>query len=260
MCAVRRYPLCERNRLDVPSNVQQQRREQEDLIQAENHLIARLPRQQRLDLLEHCEPIQLALESILCEPGERTRYVYFPTQSFVSLVSIVDQKPFLEVGMIGREGMLGIQLGLGVLTTPLRALVQGAGAAWRINARTFTRELGKNPPLRRILNLYTYVLMAQFAGAAACIRFHLIEQRLARWLLMTQDRAQSDRFYVTHEFLSYMLGVRRVGVTAAAGDLQHRGLIEYHRGDLQVLDRAGLEKASCSCYATDAAVYRHQLA
>lgn len=222
-------------------------------------MIARLPRQQRRDLLELCEPIQLALEAVLCEPGDKTRYVYFPTQSFISLVSIVDRKPFLEVGMIGREGMLGMQLALGVATVPLRALVQGAGAAWRINSRVFTRELDNNPPLRRILNLYTYVLMAQFAGAAACLRFHLIEQRLARWLLMTQDRAQTDRFHVTHEFLSYMLGVRRVGVTAAAGDLQRRGLIEYHRGDLQVLNRAGLEKMSCSCYATDLGVYREQL-
>jgi CRP-like cAMP-binding protein len=185
--------------------------------------------------------------------------VYFPTQSFVSLVSIVDRKPFLEVGMIGREGMLGMQLSLGVVSTPLRALVQGAGAAWRVNARAFSHELENNAPLRRGLNLYTYVLMAQFAGAAACVRFHLIEQRLARWLLMTQDRAQADRFHVTHEFLSYMLGVRRVGVTAAAGVLQRRGLIEYRRGDLQVLDRDGLKKAACSCYAMDATVYRDQL-
>lgn len=199
------------------------------------------------------------LEAVLCEPGDRTRYVYFPTQSFVSLVSIVDQKPFLEVGMIGREGMLGMQLALGVVTAPLRGLVQGAGAAWRISARAFTRELVTNRPLRRVLNVYTYVLMAQFAGAAACVRFHLIEQRLARWLLMTQDRAQTESFHVTHEFLSFMLGVRRVGVTAAAGELQRRGLIVYHRGALQVLDRAGLEKAACSCYAADSAVYREQL-
>jgi CRP-like cAMP-binding protein len=219
-----------------------------------------LPRQQRHDLLEMCEPIELALEAVLCEPGERTRYVYFPTQSFVSLVSIVDRKPFLEVGMIGSEGMLGMQLALGVGTVPLRALVQGAGPAWRINARAFTKELDTNPALRRVLNVYAYVLMAQFAGAAACVRFHLIEQRLARWLLMTQDRAQADQFHVTHEFLSYMLGVRRVGVTAAAGELQSRGLIEYHRGDLHVLDRGGLEKSACSCYETDSAVYRAQLA
>ncbi len=233
---------------------------QEHFIRVENLLIARLPRQQRSDLLELCEPIDLVLESVLCEPGDRTRYVYFPTQSFVSLVSIVDRKSLLEVGMVGREGMLGMQLALGVAAAPLRALVQGPGAAWRINAAKFTRELDKSAPLRRILNLYAYVLMAQFAGSAACVRFHLIEPRLARWLLMTQDRAQADRFHVTHEFLSYMLGVRRVGVTAAAGELQRRGLIVYHRGDLEVLDRAGLEKAACSCYSTDAAVYREQLA
>jgi len=235
---------------------------QEEFIHAENQLIARLPRQQRRDLLELCEPIELVLAEVLCEPGDRTRYAYFPTQSFVSLVSIVDvdRESLLEVGMIGCEGMLGMQLALGVTGAPLRALVQGAGPAWRINAAKFTRELNKSAPLRRVLNLYAYVLMAQFAGAAACVRFHLIEQRLARWLLMTQDRAQADRFHVTHEFLSYMLGVRRVGVTAAAGELQRRGLIEYHRGDLEVLDRAGLEAAACSCYATDCAVYRDQLA
>ena len=228
-------------------------------IHAENQLIARLPRRQRQDFLALCEPIHLAFEAVLCEPGERTHYVYFPTQSFVSLVSIVDQDSLLEVGMIGREGMLGMQVALGVAATPLRALVQGAGAAWRLSARTFTRELNNSAALRRMLNLYAYVLMAQFAGAAACVRFHLIEQRLARWLLMTQDRALADRFHVTHEFLSYMLGVRRVGVTAAAGELQRRGLIEYHRGDLEVLDRTGLEEAACSCYASDSAAYRSQL-
>ena len=157
--------------------------------------------------------------------------------------------------MVGREGMLGAQLALGVATAPLRALVQGAGTAWRIGAGAFRRELARSPALQRSLDRYLYVLMAQLAASAACLRFHLIGPRLARWLLMSQDRAQADSFRVTHEFLAYMLGVRRVGITAAAGGLQRSGLIDYHRGELTVLDRAGLEAAACDCYAADCKAY-----
>ena len=157
--------------------------------------------------------------------------------------------------MVGREGMLGVWLALDVTDTPLRAIVQGSGSAWRIAALPFRRELARSPALRRILDRYLCVLMAQLAASAACLRFHRIEPRLARWLLMTQDRAHADRFHVTHDFLAYMLGVRRVGVTMAAGALQERGQIAYHRGELVVLDRAGLEASACSCYAADRRVY-----
>jgi CRP-like cAMP-binding protein len=171
------------------------------------------------------------------------------------LVTTINEHPGLEVGMVGREGMLGAQVALGVTKTPLRAVVQGSGHAWRIGAGAFRRELERSPAMRRSLNRYLYVLMAQLAGSAACLRFHLIGPRLARWLLMSHDRAHSDSFRVTHEFLAYMLGVRRVGITVAAGALQHSGLIRYHRGEMTVLDRPGLEAAACDCFAADEQAY-----
>lgn len=221
----------------------------------ENHLIELLPRTDRQRLIAACEPFRLVLGDVLCERGEATHHVYFPTDGFISLVTTIDNHPGLEVGMVGREGMLGAQLALGVVSTPLRALVQGEGLAWRIGARAFRREVAHSPALQRCLNRYLYVLMAQLAASAACLRFHLIGPRLARWLLMSQDRAHSDSFRVTHEFLAYMLGVRRVGVTMAAGALQRSGLIRYHRGQMTVLDRTGLEAAACDCYAADQTAY-----
>jgi CRP-like cAMP-binding protein len=225
------------------------------LATVDNHLIELLPRKDRVHLLAQCEPVQLVLSEVLCEPGKPTRHVYFPTDGFISLVAMVDGTPSLEVGMVGREGMVGAQLVLGVATTPLRALVQGPGTAWRIGAKAFRAELARSPALQRGLNRYLYVLMVQLAASAGCLRFHQIGARLARWLLMTQDRAHADNFHVTHEFLAYMLGVRRVGVTGAASTLQRSGLIEYHRGELTVLDRHGLEAAACSCYAADRQSY-----
>jgi len=188
-----------------------------------------------------------------------TPFVYFPTVGFVSLVSAIKGRPTLEVGMVGREGMLGTQLVLGVDAAPLHAVVQGAGAAWRIRAAEFSRELLRSGPLQRELNRYVYVTMTQLASAAACLRFHQIEPRLARWLVMTQDRARSDTFHITHEFLAYMLGVRRVGITPAASVLQRAGLIRYRRGEMQVLDRRGLKTAACSCYAADREAYQKVL-
>jgi CRP-like cAMP-binding protein len=195
----------------------------------------------------------------LSESGTRTRHVYFPIGGTISLVTPIDGKPVLEVGMVGREGMVGAHLVLGVATTPLHAVVQGSGTARRISSSAFRRELARSPALRRCLNRYLFVLMSQFAVSAACLRFHRIGPRLARWLLMTQDRAHADAFHVTHEFLAYMLGVRRVGITAAAGALQRRGLIEYRRGELVVLNRSGLEAAACGCYAADQKSYAELL-
>ena len=222
---------------------------------AENHLIAMLPRRDRMRLLASTVSVQLELGTVLCEPAEPTRHVYFPNDSFISLVTAIEGEPDLEVGMVGREGMLGAQLALGVNATPLHALVQGAGMARRIEAAPFRRELAASKALQRALNRYLYVLMAQLATSAACTRFHSVGPRLARWLLMSQDRAHSDSFHLTHEFLAYMLGVRRVGITGAASDLQRRGLIRYHRGEILVLNRAGLEAASCGCYAADQRAY-----
>ena len=221
----------------------------------ENHLIELLPRKDRARLLAVCEPVQLVLAEVLCEPGQATRHVYFPTEGFISLVAHIDGEPALEVGMIGREGMLGAQLALGVVRAPLHALVQGPGAAWRVATTVFRRELAGSVAMQRTMNRYLYVLMAQLAASAACLRFHMIGPRLARWLLMSQDRAHADQFHVTHEFLAYMLGVRRVGVTGAASALQRSGLIEYRRGELKVLDRPGLEAAACDCYAADRKAY-----
>ena len=222
---------------------------------ADNHLIESLPRADKAKLLAICEPVRLVLSEVLCDPGDQTRHVYFPTEGFISLVTLVPDRPPLEVGMVGSEGMVGAQLALGVVTAPLRALVQGSGDAWRIGTRAFQTELQRSLPLQRSLDRYLYVLMAQLATSAACLRYHQIGPRLARWLLMTQDRAHADTFHVTQEFLAYMLGVRRVGITTAAGGLQRHGLIEYNRGQLTVRDRTGLEAAACSCYAADRQVY-----
>ncbi len=226
----------------------------------QNQLIERLPSRARACILTQCQPVQLTLSEVLFEAGTPTRHVYFPTDGFVSLVAPVDARPGLEVGMVGCEGMVGAQQVLGVANAPLRALVQGAGGCWRIDAAAFRHALVQSPPLRRQLDRYLYVLMAQTVASAGCLRYHRIGQRLARWLLMTQDRARANQFQITHEFLACMLGVRRVGVTVAAGHLQRSGLITYHRGALTVLDRAGLEAAACSCYAADRAMYDAHIA
>jgi CRP-like cAMP-binding protein len=152
-----------------------------------------------------------------------------------------------------------VGIALGMTTVPLRALVQGPGACWRVSAAAFRRELAASAALRSQIDRYTYVLMAQMATSAACLRFHLIGPRLARWLLMSQDCAQAEQFRLTHEFLACMLGVRRVGVTVAAGVLQRQGLIAYRRGLLSVLDRPGLEAMACNCYATGRRAYREAL-
>ncbi|MEP6823237.1 MAG: Crp/Fnr family transcriptional regulator [Ramlibacter sp.] len=218
-----------------------------------------LPRKERLRLLALCEPVELNLQDVLCEPQQPATHAYFPTDSFISLIAHVDSRPALEVGMVGAEGMFGAHLALGVPQSPLRAVVQGAGTAWRIKALLFRKELAASQPLRTSMDRYIYVLMQQLAAAAPCLRFHEIGPRLARWLLMSQDRAHADTFRVTHEFLAYMLGVRRAGVSIAAGGLQARGLITYVRGQITVLDRSGLEGAACSCYAADRRIYAELL-
>jgi CRP-like cAMP-binding protein len=215
---------------------------------ADNQLIATLPLSERRRLLTIAERIDLVRSEKLDAGSRRCANVYFPTRGFIALMATLSGKPVVQVCMIGREGMWGPDLAFCARNEPMHAVVLGPGAAWCINARAFDEEISHSGALRHCMDRYLRALIAQLASSAACLGFHQIEPRLARWLLMSQDRAQSDRFFATQEVLSAMLGVRRVGVTAAAGELQRRGLIEYTRGYITILNRAGLEAASCSCY------------
>jgi len=228
-----------------------------------NRLIELLPKKDKLRFIAACERVDLPLAQVLSDAGKPTKYVYFPTHGFISLIAVVKGSPSgspgVEVGMVGREGMLGVQLAMGVSKAPLHALVQGAGTAWRMSTKAFNAELAASPALQSNMQRYLYVLMAQLSESTACVRFHQVGPRLARWLLMSQDRSNTSSFALTQEFLAYMLGVRRVGVTEAAGALQKNGLISYSRGKLTVLNRKGLEQAACSCYAADQKTYKDLL-
>jgi CRP-like cAMP-binding protein len=214
----------------------------------ENSLLAAIPRKEYRRLLAGFEPVTLTFGEVLYAPGAPIRHVYFPGSSLVSLLTLADGHLALEVGLIGREGMVGIPLVLGHNASSVRALVQGTGTALRMPSAHFLKEFRLSQPLQLELYRYTHTLMAQISQTAACNRFHVVETRLARWLLMTHDRVKSDQFRMTHVFLGHMLGVRRVGVTRAAQALQNRKLISYSRGDITVLDRKGLEAAACQCY------------
>jgi CRP-like cAMP-binding protein len=220
-----------------------------------NRLLEALPRLQSRRVLDQCEEVVLKLGEILYEPDTRIRHVYFPTDGFVSLTLASDGASELEVALVGSEGMLGVPLVLGVDASALRATVQGGGLAWRMSSATLVRALGSNPALRRGLHLYLQVRMSQLARFATCVRFHLVEQRLARCLLMSQDRANADEFHATQEGLADRLGVRRVGVTKAASALQRQHLIQYHRGSIAILSRSGMLAASCGCYQSDREAY-----
>jgi CRP-like cAMP-binding protein len=219
-----------------------------------NQLLARMPRSEAERFASRCEPVDLVLGTKLATRGEPLTHAYFPIASCISLISAVDGGS-VEVGLAGDEGMVGVSLALGVASTDLRAMVQAGGPALRITASAFRRELDRSPALRSNVARYTALMMNQLARSAGCNRFHVVEQRVARWLLMTADRIHADEFDITHEILAAMLGVRRVGVTTAAMELQAQELIRYSRGHLRIVDRQRLERAACSCYRADIASY-----
>jgi CRP-like cAMP-binding protein len=220
-----------------------------------NRLLETLPKRDRRQLVNACGAYALVLGEVLHRPMNRLDHIYFPTSGFISLIMTVDDHSSLEVGLVGDEGMCGVPAALGLNVARVRAVVQGAGSALCIDTASFACHLAASKSLAHAMDCYVLVHLTQLAQLAACTRFHLVEARLARWLLMTQDRAHCETFHLTHQLLSLMLGVRRVGITRAAGALQERGLIQYSRGSITVLDRRGLKIAACSCYEADLRSY-----
>jgi CRP-like cAMP-binding protein len=216
--------------------------------QKANRVLASIPAKEYQRLQANLEPVNLEFASVLYEPGKAIDYVYFPTDCLISLLTTVDKRRSLEVGMVGNEGMAGMPFILGIGVSGVRAIVQGEGSALRMASAPFRLEFDRNKSLQDALYRYTYALMAQISQTAACNRFHEAEARLARWLLMTRDRVGSDEFKLTHGFLAHMLGLRREGVTEAASALKRRKLIDYSRGKIKILDVHALKKSSCSCY------------
>ena len=226
---------------------------------AVNRLLEALPGNDRRRIVNECETVDLVSGEVLAIAGQRIGHVYFPTTSLISLITPPGASAAFAVGLVGNEGMFGIPLVLGVNVSRVQALVQCAGSALRMNAATFCRELGRSRALQRGLDRYVFVQLSQLGQTAACTRFHVVEARLACWLLMTQDRAREDAFHITHESLGFMLGVRRVGITRAATSLQKRQLIHYSRGNITVLNRRGLMAASCGCYQAGRVSYEDVL-
>jgi CRP-like cAMP-binding protein len=235
------------------------RRSKQPFEACANRLLAALPQRSQSRFLADCERTELQFAAVLCAEGALIQDVYFPMESVISLVTTLAGGARLEVGIIGNEGMLGTSIHLGVDLSPQHAVVQGGGSALRMSVPAFRRHCKQGSDLRELMNRYVHVLMEQLAQTAACTRYHPVQSRLARWLLMTRQRMGNDRFHLTHEFLAYMLGVRRAGVTHAARSLHGRGLIDYSRGAITVLDLSGLQKASCSCYVQGNIIYRRTL-
>lgn len=221
-----------------------------------NRLLAGLPQRDYRRLTRHLHPVSLALGQVLYEPGNLIRHVYFPENGVISLLTVVGPHKSAEVAVVGSEGVVGSSAILGINVSQLRALVQGEGTALRIESSRLRKEMGTNHEWFRELFLFTNALMSQAAQTAACNRFHPVEARLARWLLATRDRTNSRHLHLTQKFLSIMLGVRRVGITEAAMNLQKLKLITYSRGNIQILDSVRLEAAACSCYGVIKEIYR----
>lgn len=213
-----------------------------------NQLLAALPAADLARFSDMLELVQVEVGEVLAEPASTIAYIYFPHDSLISLLGVAEGRMTLEVGLVGREGMLGATVALGHDVSQVRAIVQRSGAACRMDSAQFRAEFARNPSLQRVLYRYTDTLLAQAIQIAVCSRFHVLEARLARSLLITRDRVRADKFHLTHEFLAHALGVRRVGVTKAASALQQQGLIIYSRGNIEILDVQGLAAASCKCY------------
>ena len=215
---------------------------------AVNRLLATLPKNEYKRLLPKLKTVNLVLGEELYHPGETIKYVYFPNDSIISLISELSETSWLEVGMVGNEGMAGLPVFMGASSSSTLALVQGSGTAMRMSSEAVRKEANRLGSLHRLLHRYSHSLLTQVTQSSACNRFHLVDARLARWLLMTNDRLGLEEFPLTQEFLSTMLGVRREGVSKAAGALQAARLIRYSRGMITVLNRRGLEAKSCNCY------------
>lgn len=213
-----------------------------------NDVLASLPRAEYLSLLPYLERVDLTEGHVLCDAGKPLQHVHFPCDSLVSLLTLVDGNEVFAVSLVGREGMTSVATALGAKVSPFRALVQGTGSAMRMKSKVFVMAFRDSAALRRVVLAYVMSLTVQISQTAACNHFHCIEARLARWLLMTRDRLSSDHFYMTHEMLGHLLGVRRVSVTNAAHDLKLRGLIDYSRGAIDIIDGEGLQATACACY------------
>lgn len=229
------------------------------VIPSGNGLLNHLPKAQTPGIIEQCEEVELVFGETLHSAEDPIQYVYFPLTSFISLLTINLDDQYLEMGLIGNEGMLGATLALDNQYAPMNSIVQGAGSALRLQASIFIQCLANEAGLGILINRYLYVLMQQLAQAGACNRFHEVQQRIAKWLLMTEDRVYSGELQLTHSFLAKMLGVRRSAVTIAAGYLQQQGIIRYNRGHIQILSRSALEKLSCQCYFTAKRAYQKHL-
>ena len=215
----------------------------------QNHLLSAMPADEFDRLLPHLELVPMPIGEVLYESGGRLNYVYFPTTSIVSLLYVLENGASAEIAIVGNEGILGISIFMGGETTPSRAVVQSAGFGYRLKAQLLKREFNRAGPVLRLLLRYTQTLITQMAQTAVCNRHHTVEQQLCRWLLLSLDRLPSDSLNMTQDLIANMLGVRREGVTEAAGNLQRMGLIKYSRGHIKVLNRPGLELAVCECYS-----------
>jgi len=214
-----------------------------------NHLLAALPADEFAHLKSNLEPILLPLGKVIYESGEQLEYVYFPTTAIISLLYIMENGSTAEIGMAGNDGLVGIALFMGGSTTPNRAVVQSAGNAFRFRSKALLFEFRLSGEFQNILLRYTQYLMTQISQTAVCNRLHSVEQQLCRWLLINHDLLQTNKLIMTHDLIANMLGVRREGVSIAAGNLQKRGLIKYVRGTITMFDRQGLEAVVCECYA-----------